>query len=105
MLKHLDERQLVVKYPPGKVIEPGNHSSYLYLYTWCANDVNNLWRRGVCYNNNALAPKHTETHFIAVKVCAENSVSLYDCYKVVGGEILLAPGRFYGKSDDTLGSC
>uniref|UniRef100_G3PPX8 DnaJ heat shock protein family (Hsp40) member A2 n=1 Tax=Gasterosteus aculeatus aculeatus TaxID=481459 RepID=G3PPX8_GASAC len=24
MLKHLDERQLVVKYPPGKVIEPGS---------------------------------------------------------------------------------
>ncbi|TNN68346.1 DnaJ subfamily A member 2 [Liparis tanakae] len=24
MLKHLDERQIVVKYPPGKVIEPGS---------------------------------------------------------------------------------
>lgn len=24
MLKHLDGRQIVVKYPPGKVIEPGN---------------------------------------------------------------------------------
>ena len=25
MLKHLDERQIVVKYPAGKVIEPGPH--------------------------------------------------------------------------------
>lgn len=31
MLKHLDGRQIVIKYPAGKVIEPGQISSSLVL--------------------------------------------------------------------------
>lgn len=32
MLKHLDGRQIVVKYPAGKVIEPGEPHSYNNLF-------------------------------------------------------------------------
>lgn len=32
MLKHLDGRQIVVKYPAGKVIEPGKHPFLTLLF-------------------------------------------------------------------------
>lgn len=32
---HLDGRQLLVKYPPGKVIEPGKHLPFTLIYFFC----------------------------------------------------------------------
>lgn len=32
---HLDGRQLLVKYPPGKVIEPGKHLPFTLIYFLC----------------------------------------------------------------------
>lgn len=29
---HLDGRQLLIKYPPGKIIEPGNHEFIEYIF-------------------------------------------------------------------------
>lgn len=41
LIKHLDDRQIVVKYPAGKVIEPGQLSLTLLSYCQC------VWKNGV----------------------------------------------------------
>ncbi len=46
-LKHLDGRQIVVKYPAGKVIEPGESTWHEFCSVWVWNDLLHALKNGV----------------------------------------------------------
>lgn len=61
-ITHLDGRQLLVKYPPGKVIEPGNNVSIPHLLNFFFSSQQSCFLCFVVYvlvDKEIIAPKFT----------------------------------------------